>query len=231
MQKIIAKKACKIMFFIAAVVTSIFGLTTVYTGAYAAGYKQTGVIEDLKKDAAFNENNYPANDESKTVEIIAMAESDRGEVFMYVYNPSVNKTPVVLDGMLIYFSEADDAVLWSKGLELVDSFGTLFKYRLLGVKVSDEAVRHYKIYVCKIQDDDGYAVEVGRCWHFSGSGDDVTCGVSSGTTLNLGLIKNNAAEKTNSVQRNLKTIFALCGTGCLIALAVYGVLFLQKSKR
>lgn len=71
-------------------------LCTVITAAqstaitYAADSKVTysGVLDDLKKDSSFDESFYPVVANDYSLQMIQIAESVNGELFLYVYQPS-----------------------------------------------------------------------------------------------------------------------------------------------
>ena len=48
----------------------------------------TSVMEDLQKDESFREKDYPSIGNNYTLQVIQLAESTAGEVFVYVYQPS-----------------------------------------------------------------------------------------------------------------------------------------------
>ena len=48
----------------------------------------TTALEDLSKNNAFNENDYPANANDYIIEVITIAESEDNELFVYTYQPA-----------------------------------------------------------------------------------------------------------------------------------------------
>ena len=55
----------------------------------------TGVLEDLQKDETFDVSEYPSKDKltdkDKVMDVIQIAESNAGELFLYVYQPQAGK--------------------------------------------------------------------------------------------------------------------------------------------
>ena len=48
----------------------------------------TNVMEDLEKDNSFKLEDYPAVEDDYSLQVIQIAESVNGELFVYVYQPS-----------------------------------------------------------------------------------------------------------------------------------------------
>ena len=48
----------------------------------------SNVLDDLKKDSSFIEANYAADLDDHSMKVIQIAESDKKELFIYVYHPS-----------------------------------------------------------------------------------------------------------------------------------------------
>ena len=56
--------------------------------ARAESIEYSEVLDDLKKDASFQESNYPERPTDYSLNIIQIAESVNKELFVYVYQPS-----------------------------------------------------------------------------------------------------------------------------------------------
>ncbi len=102
------------------------------------------VMSDLEADESFRSEKYPAAANDYSLEIIRLAESSDGELFVYVYQPagldlarSINLCRSVLPNM------SDGYAV--KYLRLVDSDGVFFKYIVAGVTVKDDILRYYNI--------------------------------------------------------------------------------------
>lgn len=156
------------------ILASEFGVGLKYAGAEASSY--TGVSEDLQKDSSFNPADYPANATDYRITVIQIGESDEKELFIYVYRPSAGALEVTLRS--IRFSTTTDGTgTTDYKLTLLNSSGTLYKYRVEGFTVGGGVARFYNI-VCvhrdfdKILDegtisanqDSQIAVEVAQLW-------------------------------------------------------------------
>ena len=107
--------------------------------ARAESITYSGVMEDLKKDTSFNPGNYPTKTDDYSLQIIQLAESVNKELFVYVYQPS---------GKAKNFkaSSINDSISYlNYKLELLNSNGVFYKYKVKGLTVKDESVRYYAI--------------------------------------------------------------------------------------
>ena len=111
------------------------------------GVKPSSVIADLNKDSKFNANNYPHIADDYGLEVIQIAESDNGELYIYVYQPS--DATKNLEAKYINMSLQDISKrnltydLYS--LTLVNSYGVFDKYVVNDFKVSSDPDRFYNI--------------------------------------------------------------------------------------
>ena len=124
-------------------------ITSVYGGrymlsAFADVERYTSVTADLKTDAAFDPSTYPYKPDDYTVEVIQIAESDKGSLYVYTYQPSGA-------GSNVYATEISIATDIHKPewrlypLTCVSAEQTLFKYVVDGITVSDASTRFYNI--------------------------------------------------------------------------------------
>ena len=77
------KKRIATFVLVLAVILAIGGellLSLFAVKANAAFYKETGVLEDLKKDSTFNEADYPAIDNNYSLKVIQLTEGDAGVI-------------------------------------------------------------------------------------------------------------------------------------------------------
>ena len=56
--------------------------------ADAATVQYSSALEDLEKDETFDAAQYPAKADDYSLQIIQIAEGDKGELFVYAYQPS-----------------------------------------------------------------------------------------------------------------------------------------------
>ena len=113
--------------------------------AVAAEEKKTdsGVIEDLSKDASFNAANYPSNAKDYSLFVMQLAESTDKELFVYVYQPSGDE--VRASSINISTTINDEISFFNYPLELLNFEGTLFKYKVTNFEVKKDPVRYYAI--------------------------------------------------------------------------------------
>jgi len=124
---------------------------------YAAESTYSNVLDDLKKDSSFSEDNYPVNKGIISLSIISLAESTNNELFVYVYNAQADSAYNAT--YLRFFSTTASA---DYGLTLLSESesGTLQKYIVNGYTVSGETTRNYNItciFRCWISGIDGEA--------------------------------------------------------------------------
>lgn len=93
--------------FVTLVLFSLIGIGVggnAYADTSLSGY--SGVLDDLQKDETFNPDDYPAIDDDYSLQVIQIAESTAGELFVYVYQPAANVKP--LTATQINMSLTDD---------------------------------------------------------------------------------------------------------------------------
>ena len=123
----------------------VFAETTEYTDA----------LEDLQKDSNFELSDYPDNSKNYSIEIIQIAESANGELFIYTYQPCQKTTRLIATEINMSLtdvmggeveeelSEKDRPKLY--GLSLINSNGVFCKYKVNDFTISNKTVRYYNI--------------------------------------------------------------------------------------
>ncbi len=137
--------------------------------AFADTTQYTSVAEDLKKDSNFNPSDYPDDPNDYTIQVIQIAESVNGELFVYTYQPcqktrylvateinmaltdklggEVSDSSVsggLIGGVIVGpVDSADNTKLY--GLTLLNKVGVFVKYQVNDFKVSSDVVRYYNI--------------------------------------------------------------------------------------
>lgn len=136
--------ACMLLAFIAVFCTVI---TTVQTPVFARAESITysGVMDDLKKDTSFKPENYPTKTDDYSLKIIQLAESVNKELFVYVYQPSGKAKNFKASSINISTTINDSISYLNYKLELLNSSGVFYKYKVSGLTVKDESVRYYAI--------------------------------------------------------------------------------------
>ena len=113
--------------------------------ARAESKTYSGVMEDLKKDTSFNPGNYPTKADDYSLQIIQLAESSDKELFVYVYQPSGKAKNFKASSINISTTINDSISYLNYKLELLNSNGVFYKYKVSGLTVKDESVRYYAI--------------------------------------------------------------------------------------
>ena len=113
--------------------------------ARAESITYSGVMEDLKKDTSFNPGNYPTKADDYSLQIIQLAESVNKELFVYVYQPSGKAKNFKASSINISTTINDSISYLNYKLELLNSSGVFYKYKVSGLTVKDESVRYYAI--------------------------------------------------------------------------------------
>ncbi len=104
--RLIHKKLIALVF-VALILFPLFGVGVggnAYADTALSGYSD--VLNDLQKDDSFNPDEYPAIDGDYSLQVIQIAESTAGELFVYVYQPAANEKP--LTATQINMSLTDD---------------------------------------------------------------------------------------------------------------------------
>lgn len=129
---------------------SLFLLVIVLLGgrnilsAFAEIASYSNALDDLKRDAEFKESDYPDREKDYSVNIIQIAESVGGELFVYTYQPCQKTTYLMATDINMSLSEtADGTALYS--LTLINTSGVFGKYLVNGVKASSAQTRFYNI--------------------------------------------------------------------------------------
>lgn len=106
----------------------------------------SGVVSDLNIDDNFNIEDYPSDSEDMSLKVIQIAESTGGELFIYVYQPSAMSKQFELTTISISQAVDNENASWTVyKLKLIDSDGTLAKYKVVGIKLKSSTLRCYDI--------------------------------------------------------------------------------------
>ena len=111
---------------------------------FATNDTYSNVLEDLKKDTNFNEDNYPVIENDFSLHLIQIAEGVNKELFIYVYQPSLNKNLIATS---INISTGIDDKLDYKNykLELLNSENVFYKFKVLNFEIKADTTRYYDI--------------------------------------------------------------------------------------
>ena len=113
--------------------------------ARAESITYSDVLDDLKKDTSFNPDNYPLKTDDYSLQIIQLAESVNKELFVYVYQPSGKAKDFKASSINISTTINDEISYYNYKLELLNSSGVFYKYKISGLTVKDDNVRYYAI--------------------------------------------------------------------------------------
>lgn len=107
----------------------------------------SSVLEDLTRDPLFKIADYPSIADDYSLDVIQIAESVDGDLFVYVYNPSDATVEVEASKINMSLQHYEDKNPTYKlyDLTLVSSSGTLDKYVVNGFSVSTDDCRYYNI--------------------------------------------------------------------------------------
>lgn len=103
----------------------------------------SNVLDDLKQDKDFDVADYPKIKDDYSLQVIQIAESLAGELFVYVYQPSGKLQATCIH--LAQEEEPDTDDTHEYKLTLLNSEETLFKYKVEGIKLKNSTVRYYDI--------------------------------------------------------------------------------------
>lgn len=106
--------------------------------------KYSNVLDDLKKDETFNILNYPIKSNDYSLQVIQIAESTTGELFVYVYQPSQRVKLFAATEINMSLSETIDGTKLY-GLTLINSSGVFGKYKVNDFEVDSDVLRYYNI--------------------------------------------------------------------------------------
>ena len=121
------------------------GMQSAANVAFAEDKTATEVLEDLSRDKSFNPDNYPTKTDDYSLQIIQLAESVDKELFVYVYQPSGKAKDFKASSINISTTINDSISYLNYKLELLNSSGVFYKYKVSGLTVKDESVRYYAI--------------------------------------------------------------------------------------
>lgn len=113
--------------------------------ARAESIEYSEVLDDLKKDSSFQESNYPERPTDYSLNIIQIAESVNKELFVYVYQPSGERKNFTASSINISTTINDAISFMNYKLDLLNSSGVFYKYKVRDFVVKDEPTRYYAI--------------------------------------------------------------------------------------
>lgn len=123
-----------------------FALSPFYIRAKAAE-SYSNALDDLKIDSNFNMDHYPALPGYTTIEVIQIAESESGELFIYTYQPGNETTHYKAMYINMSLQHVSDKNISNKlySLTWLNSDGVFDKYIVDDFKISSDEYRYYNI--------------------------------------------------------------------------------------
>lgn len=143
----------KITYFIAALLAVLLFIITAFASggmapvyaATSANTVYTNVLDDLTKDNSFKPSNYPEKTDDYSLQIIQLAESSDKDLFVYVYQPSGQNKKLSACSINISTTINDEISFYNYKLQLLNSSGVFFKYKVNDFTVKNEPTRYYVI--------------------------------------------------------------------------------------
>lgn len=117
-----------------------------FATVYAAENTYSSALEDLKKDPAFRSADYPAKTDAKySFNVIQIAESATGELFVYTYQPSAGTKKLSATSISISTTINENYEPKLYKLKELNAQGVFGKYLVNGFRVQSGSERHYDI--------------------------------------------------------------------------------------
>lgn len=113
--------------------------------ARADSIEYSDVLDDLSKDSSFQMSNYPENQSDYFLQLIQIAESVNNELFLYVYQPSGRHKDLRASSINISTTINDEISFFNYKLDLLNSEGVFYKYKVKDFTVKNEPTRYYAI--------------------------------------------------------------------------------------
>lgn len=107
--------------------------------------KYTSVEEDLLQDSSFNLDAYPTINGDYSLQVIQIAESNEKELFVYVYQPSSYISDLRATSINISTGINENVKYVNYTLDYIDSYNTIYKYKVNDLVVKNDALRYYDI--------------------------------------------------------------------------------------
>lgn len=105
----------------------------------------SGVLDDLTRDENFDASDYPKKLLDNSVNVIQIAESSAGELFVYCYHPVGATSRLRATSINISTTVKQSLKYENYFLTYINSNGTLYKYKVNDFTVKKDSVRYYDI--------------------------------------------------------------------------------------
>lgn len=134
-----------IYFFVIFICLFCFLSFTSNVSTHAEDSKYTSVEEDLLQDSSFSLDDYPTINGDYSLQVIQIAESNEKELFVYVYQPSSYISDLRATSINISTGINENVKYVNYTLEFIDSYNTIYKYKVNDLVVKNDALRYYDI--------------------------------------------------------------------------------------
>lgn len=137
---------------VAAIASAIISFFSLFAGggaqfASAAASAYTNVMTDLTKDGSFNAADYPEKLRDYSLNVIQIAESAEGELFIYTYQPSGQQVDLIASSINISRQKNNSLEMSFPNytLTFLNSNGVFYKYKVDGFELEEKEIRYYNI--------------------------------------------------------------------------------------
>lgn len=143
----ISKYICLSVFIVALAFVMVLGVCASSTANAADNGSVTysNVIEDLRKDKNFNLEDYPSILDNNGLQVISIAESVAGELFIYIYHPSQKLRDTSATSINISTTIGDNINYKNYKLTRVSKQLVFSKYKVENFTLKGDTVRYYDI--------------------------------------------------------------------------------------
>ena len=124
---------------------TVIALSGISGKAYAASSEYTDVLDDLNKDTSFNASAFSVKTTDYSLQVIQIAESKNGELFIYVYQPSGQAKNLTATTVRLSTAINDNAKWSDYKLTQINSNGVFYKYKVDDLKLKSDPLRYYNI--------------------------------------------------------------------------------------
>ena len=197
MQRTIKCRLCAVFLLVATFLSAFLCCFPLPASAVAAR-DGSDVLADLKQDASFNADEYPVVNNDPAINFMHLAESEQGEVLIYVYQP--HQTYGKYRASSVNISATSDGSLSIKNyyLDLVDYDGVFQKYVVRNLSALTDSYREYEVVSIfrmydaavdsALSDDNGNSIDevvypVAKKYSFKNTPSGVNLGVSDVQTI------------------------------------------------
>ena len=128
----------------------LFSFTaTIHAEGSSDEIQYTNAYNDLNASGAFKPEDYPQLSKSDagyySLSVITIAESENGELFVYVYQPCADAEEPLATSINISTSVRTKNKFKNYTLTYINSYSVFYKYKVDSLTVSSDAERHYEI--------------------------------------------------------------------------------------